>query len=106
MTGAIGGIGAGIGAGEAAASGVARADQTSDAAAASPVAGSVKVGQTQSLFATINATVAAVPTVDQTKVAAVRQSLSDGTYAIDPQRIAKKLLGAEQTPPDISPANE
>ena len=37
-----------------------------------------------------------LPAVNPTNVAAVRQSLAEGSYQIDPQRIADKLLGLER----------
>ena len=36
------------------------------------------------------------PAVDSARVAAVRQKLDDGSYQIDPHRIADKLLGLER----------
>jgi negative regulator of flagellin synthesis FlgM len=107
MTDAISGIRAGITAGEVANSAPAQAGPAADTAAP-PSSGvdSVEGGQPPSLFATISATVGAAPAIDQAKVAAIRQSLSDGTYAIDPQRIAKQLLGAEQSLPATPSANE
>ena len=36
------------------------------------------------------------PAVDAARVAAVRQKLDDGSYQIDPMRIADKLLGLER----------
>jgi negative regulator of flagellin synthesis FlgM len=36
------------------------------------------------------------PAVDEARVAAIRQKLEDGSYQIDPQRIADKLLGLER----------
>jgi negative regulator of flagellin synthesis FlgM len=35
------------------------------------------------------------PAVDAARVAAIRQKLEDGSYQIDPQRIADKLIGLE-----------
>jgi negative regulator of flagellin synthesis FlgM len=37
-----------------------------------------------------------LPAVNPTAVAAVRQKLDDGTYQIDPQRIADRLMGLER----------
>ena len=37
-----------------------------------------------------------LPAVNPTNVAAARQSLADGSYQIDPQRIADRLLGLER----------
>lgn len=39
---------------------------------------------------------AAAPAVDAGRVAAVRQELADGRYAISPERIADRLLSIEQ----------
>ena len=36
------------------------------------------------------------PAVDEARVAAVRQKLDDGSYQVDPQRIADKLLRMER----------
>ena len=37
-----------------------------------------------------------LPAVDEARVAAVRQRLDDGSYQVDPQRIADKLLRLER----------
>lgn len=106
MTDAIGGIRPGVPAGEIAAPGAGRTGQSTDGAA--PISSgtdSVSVGQSQSLFTAISATVGKAPTVDQAKVAAMRQALSEGTYSVDPQRIAKQLLGADQALPNTISAD-
>lgn len=36
------------------------------------------------------------PAVDEARVAAIRKKLEDGSYQIDPQRVADKLLGLER----------
>ncbi|MEY4762937.1 MAG: hypothetical protein RLZZ200_2793 [Pseudomonadota bacterium] len=36
------------------------------------------------------------PAVDESRVAAIRQKLDDGSYQIDPMRIADKLMGLER----------
>jgi negative regulator of flagellin synthesis FlgM len=61
-----------------------------------PGADSANVGQTESLIETINATVAAVPTVNQDQVSALRQAIANGTYQVSPQEVAKQLLNSEQ----------
>jgi negative regulator of flagellin synthesis FlgM len=60
------------------------------------------VGQTRSLLETINATVAGVPTVNQSRVDALRQAIQNGTYQIDPQRIAKGLINADSALPALT----
>lgn len=40
--------------------------------------------------------VAAAPDVDTRKVEAVREALACGEYEIDPDRIARKILGLDQ----------
>ena len=40
--------------------------------------------------------IARAPVVDSAKVASVRQSLADGTYRIDPAKIADKMLQFEK----------
>jgi negative regulator of flagellin synthesis FlgM len=59
-------------------------------------ADSANVSQTQSLLETINATVAAVPTVNQNQVAALRHAIANGSYQINPQQVAKQILSSEQ----------
>ena len=63
---------------------------------ADSAADSANVGQTQSLLETINATVAAVPTVNQGQVSALRHAIANGTYQVNAQEVAKQLLNSEQ----------
>jgi negative regulator of flagellin synthesis FlgM len=42
-----------------------------------------------------------VPVVDRVHVAAIREALVDGSYEINPPRIAQKLLGIELLLPDL-----
>ncbi len=46
-------------------------------------------------LATMQESLRALPQVDELRVAAVKQRLQDGTYEIDPQRIADRLLRLE-----------
>src|SRR5690606_42128457 len=43
-------------------------------------------------LAEVEESLRAMPQVDEVRVAAVRQRLQDGSYEIDPQRIADRLL--------------
>jgi negative regulator of flagellin synthesis FlgM len=62
-------------------------------------ADSANVGQTQSLLETINATVAAVPTINQDQVSALRQAIANGTYQVDTHEVAKQLFSTDQALP-------
>jgi negative regulator of flagellin synthesis FlgM len=46
-------------------------------------------------LAALEESLRALPAVDELRVAAVKQRLQDGTYEIDPQRIADRLLRME-----------
>lgn len=43
----------------------------------------------------INQTIDALPVVDTQRVDSIRQAIANGTYEIDPQRTAEKLIGFE-----------
>jgi negative regulator of flagellin synthesis FlgM len=45
----------------------------------------------------LHAEITAAPVVDQQRVDAIRQQIADGTYAIDPMRVAEKLINVEAT---------
>jgi negative regulator of flagellin synthesis FlgM len=98
MTDPIRGV---AGAGELAGANPSAGTKTGQAAAspsaANPTeADSANVDQTQSLLETINATAAAVPTVNQEQVSALRQAGADGTYRVNANEVAKQLLSSEQ----------
>lgn len=44
----------------------------------------------------LEASLASQPVVDNQRVAAVRSAIDDGTFKIDPQRIADKLMSLEE----------
>jgi negative regulator of flagellin synthesis FlgM len=67
---------------------------------------SADVAQTQSLLETINATAAAVPTVNQDRVSAVRTAIAQGSYQVNPQNIAKQMLQSEQDLSGLAPKAE
>jgi negative regulator of flagellin synthesis FlgM len=73
-----------------------QASGTAPSASAAVGADSADVAQTQSLLETINAAAAAVPTVNQDRVSAVRTAIAQGTYQINPQQVAKQLIQSEQ----------
>jgi flagellar biosynthesis anti-sigma factor FlgM len=50
---------------------------------------------TAALMNRLHAEITAAPVVDQARVDAIRQQLSDGTYSIDPMRVAEKMISME-----------
>jgi negative regulator of flagellin synthesis FlgM len=75
------------------------ADKTADAPAASP---SAQTGDQVTLTASarslqkLSDAIAQTPVVDATKVAAIKQALNSGSYAINASGIADKMLQAER----------
>jgi negative regulator of flagellin synthesis FlgM len=71
------------------------------AAAPEPQAGpavsvdSADLGRAQALLTSISQIAAAVPSVDQTRVAQLQEALNSGTYRADPQLIAEKIMEIE-----------
>ncbi len=56
----------------------------------------VQITRTARGLAALEQSVRDLPAVDQARVAAIRQRLDDGSYQVDPQRIADKLLRMER----------
>lgn len=52
---------------------------------------------TAALMHRLDAEIAATPVVDQQRVDALRQQIADGSYSIDPMRVAEKLISAESS---------
>ncbi|MCC6301914.1 MAG: flagellar biosynthesis anti-sigma factor FlgM [Gammaproteobacteria bacterium] len=50
---------------------------------------------TGTLMQRLDAAVAAAPEVDMERVARLRQAIEDGSYEIDPARVAEKMLAFE-----------
>jgi negative regulator of flagellin synthesis FlgM len=50
---------------------------------------------TAALMNRLHARIAEAPVVDQARVDAIRQQLADGTYNIDPMRVAEKMMSLE-----------
>ena len=55
----------------------------------------VKLTDASRGLAAIEASLRALPAVDELRVSAVKQRLQDGSYEIDPQRVADRLLRME-----------
>ncbi|MDR2877129.1 MAG: flagellar biosynthesis anti-sigma factor FlgM [Chromatiales bacterium] len=76
-----------------------RAVRSDDNAAAQTKAGvktdTVQLTGTAALMQKIDAQIAAEPVVDLQRVEAIRQQIENGTYQIDPQRVAEKMIHAE-----------
>ena len=70
---------------------IARTEQ-SDASA--PV-DSADVAWAEALLTTIAQAAAAVPPIDQTRVAELQQAINSGTYQANPQQIAEKIIEIE-----------
>ena len=56
----------------------------------------VQITRTARGLAALEQSVRDLPAVDQARVAAIRQRLDDGSYQVDPQRIADTLLRMER----------
>jgi negative regulator of flagellin synthesis FlgM len=54
-------------------------------------------------LAAIEQSLRAMPAVDELRVAAVRQRLQDGSYEVDPQRVADRLLRMEADLARVAP---
>lgn len=64
---------------------------------------SVKLTDASRNLTTIADSLRAMPAVDELRVAAVKQRLQDGTYEIDPQRVADRLLRLESDLARVAP---
>lgn len=67
-----------------------------DTSSASPTTDSVSLtGEARQLQA-LEARIASVPVVDTQRVEAVRSAVEDGSFSVNPARIADKLISLEQ----------
>lgn len=71
-----------------------RASQASTASAAAPSTESDKVSLSDTL-ALLEQKLADVPEVDVARVEAIKQSIDDGSYQIDSQELARKMIDFE-----------
>jgi len=60
-------------------------------------AGDVHITDSATRLAALEQAVRDLPSVDQARVNAVRSSLADGSYVVQPERIADNLLKMEQS---------
>jgi len=64
--------------------------------AASSSTGDTHITDSARKLADLEQTIQALPAVDSSRVAEVSSSIQNGTYKIDPERIADKLLQSEE----------
>ncbi|MGH8219268.1 MAG: flagellar biosynthesis anti-sigma factor FlgM [Steroidobacteraceae bacterium] len=67
------------------------------AAPAAPETTSVHITETAGQLATLEQAVRQMPAVDDSRVAAVRTAIEQGTYTVSPEDIADHLLQLEQS---------
>jgi negative regulator of flagellin synthesis FlgM len=63
---------------------------------AAVAADTVSLTDTSSRLRRLESRLAALPEVDNDRVAQIRQSIADGTFEINPARIATRMLAMEQ----------
>jgi flagellar biosynthesis anti-sigma factor FlgM len=66
-----------------------------------PPADSADVSRAEALVATISAAAAAVPTIDEARIAELQRAIQAGTYQINARQIAEKMVEIEKL---LSPA--
>jgi negative regulator of flagellin synthesis FlgM len=62
---------------------------------AAPAADQADVGQTETLLQTILDAASNTPGIDQAKVNELRQAMASGSYQVNPQSIAQKIVELE-----------
>lgn len=70
-----------------------------EATAAPAASSSVNVTQAASSLQALEKSIAAAPEVDQQKVDAVRKAINEGTYKVDSEQTASKLIGFDTALP-------
>ena len=66
------------------------------ASASTPQSDTVHITESARTLASLAQTVSDTPDIDMNRVAAVQQSLTTGSYKINPERIADRMLQLEQ----------
>ncbi len=64
--------------------------------AASAAQDGVTITSTAARLRSLESTISSLPVVDGLRVAEIKQAIDDGSYEINPQRIAEKMLDMEQ----------
>jgi negative regulator of flagellin synthesis FlgM len=64
--------------------------------AATPAVDTADVTKAETLLAAIGTMSGALPAVDQARVQEIQQSIANGTYQVDPQAVAQKMLDLER----------
>jgi|GEM_PF-1683438 len=78
-------------------------DETAKTESSAPVSSSsVNLTQTASSLQALEKSIAAAPEVDQQKVDAVRKAINEGTYKVDSERTATKLIDFDTALPKQS----
>lgn len=75
---------------------VSETSQEASRVAAEPQGDTVELTGTSQKLAGLSKALASQPVVDQAKVEAVRQSLADGSYQIDAEKIAERLVALDR----------
>jgi negative regulator of flagellin synthesis FlgM len=65
-------------------------------AAATPATDTADVSKVESLLAAIGTMSGSLPAVDQARVQEIQQSIANGTYQVNPQTVAQKMLELER----------
>lgn len=70
-------------------------NRTSQADAPAAAGDSVKLSKEALSLKKLEDNIAKAPVVDQDKVASLKAAIADGSYKVDPERLAERILGAE-----------
>jgi negative regulator of flagellin synthesis FlgM len=65
------------------------------ASSGAPPLDSADVARAEALLATIATTAADVPEIDQARVSALQQAIESGSYQVNPEQIAQKIMELE-----------
>jgi negative regulator of flagellin synthesis FlgM len=63
----------------------------------------VSITSTAALLARLQQTLAAKPAIDQSRVAAISKAIADGTYSVNPDKIANGLISTEHALGKLQP---
>jgi negative regulator of flagellin synthesis FlgM len=69
--------------------------QASVSGGSAPTIDSADVARAEALLATISATSGEIPEIDEARVNALQQAVGSGTYQVNPEEIARKIMELE-----------